>query len=175
MVERDEREAELRHVLNHGHTIGHAIEAATGFEAWTHGEAVALGMAAEARLAHRLGIAGEETVARTETLLVRLGQVLIAEQDDEMLVPSGLDSGDGSGVQRLAEIEPADFSPDRIGQGDNRYCRRTIRHVASKALPRLDSESGWIIVRRAAGSNAGFQRAKSGRGTSGHHRSAVSR
>jgi 3-dehydroquinate synthase len=73
VVERDEREAELRHVLNHGHTIGHAIEAATGYHAWTHGEAVALGMAAEARLARRLGITDEDTVARIETLLVRLG------------------------------------------------------------------------------------------------------
>lgn len=73
VVERDEREAQLRHVLNHGHTIGHAIEAATGYETWTHGEAVALGMAAEARLAHRLGIADTATVSRTEQLLVRLG------------------------------------------------------------------------------------------------------
>jgi 3-dehydroquinate synthase len=73
VVERDEQEAELRHVLNHGHTIGHAVEAATGYAAWTHGEAVALGMAAEARLARRIGLTGEETVARTEALLVRLG------------------------------------------------------------------------------------------------------
>ena len=57
MVERDEREAELRHVLNYGHTIGHALEAATGFDRFTHGEAVSLGIVAEARLAEALGIA----------------------------------------------------------------------------------------------------------------------
>lgn len=73
VVERDEQEAELRHVLNHGHTIGHAIESATGYAVWTHGEAVALGMAAEARLARRLGVAGPEIVDRTESLLLRLG------------------------------------------------------------------------------------------------------
>lgn len=73
VVERDEQEAELRHVLNHGHTIGHAIETVTGYGTWTHGEAVALGMAVEARLARRLGIAGEDTVSRTEALLRRLG------------------------------------------------------------------------------------------------------
>ena len=73
VVERDEREAALRHVLNHGHTIGHALEASTHYEAWTHGEAVALGMAAEGWLAHRLGVAAETTVRRTETLLVALG------------------------------------------------------------------------------------------------------
>ena len=43
VVERDEREAELRAALNYGHTIGHALEAATSFGRWTHGEAVALG------------------------------------------------------------------------------------------------------------------------------------
>src|SRR5256714_3116688 len=46
VVERDEREAELRHVLNYGHTIGHALEAATGYTRYAHGEAVALGIVA---------------------------------------------------------------------------------------------------------------------------------
>jgi 3-dehydroquinate synthase len=73
VVERDEREAELRHVLNHGHTIGHALEAATGYATWTHGEAVALGMAAEGWLAQRLGITREATVRRVEALLLALG------------------------------------------------------------------------------------------------------
>ena len=57
VVERDEQEAELRAVLNYGHTIGHAVEAVTGYARWTHGEAVSLGIAAEARLAERLGLA----------------------------------------------------------------------------------------------------------------------
>lgn len=69
VVERDEREAELRAVLNYGHTIGHALEAATRYERWTHGEAVALGIVAEAHLAHRIGLASEETVVRQERLL----------------------------------------------------------------------------------------------------------
>lgn len=73
VVERDEREAELRHVLNYGHTIGHALEAATGYARFAHGEAVSLGIVAEARLARRLGIANDETVARQERLLEVLG------------------------------------------------------------------------------------------------------
>jgi 3-dehydroquinate synthase len=73
VVERDEREAELRHVLNYGHTIGHALEAATGFDQFTHGEAVSLGMVAEARLAERLGIAAPETTARQVALLGAVG------------------------------------------------------------------------------------------------------
>ncbi|HET9492017.1 MAG TPA: 3-dehydroquinate synthase [Methylomirabilota bacterium] len=73
IVERDEREAELRHVLNCGHTIGHALEAVTSYERWTHGEAVALGIVAEARLAERLGMAEPATVERQEKLLAAVG------------------------------------------------------------------------------------------------------
>ena len=53
IVARDERDAGIRQVLNLGHTVGHAIEAATGFAAYRHGEAVALGLLAALRLSDR--------------------------------------------------------------------------------------------------------------------------
>ena len=73
VVERDEQEAELRAVLNYGHTIGHALEAVTGYARWTHGEAVSLGIAAEARLAERLGVGSRETAVRQIELLRAVG------------------------------------------------------------------------------------------------------
>ena len=74
VIERDpEEKGELRFALNYGHTVGHALEAATAYGRWTHGEAVSLGIVAEARLAARLGVAGPETVERQEQLLVALG------------------------------------------------------------------------------------------------------
>lgn len=73
VVERDEQEAELRWVLNYGHTIGHALEAATAFTRWAHGEAVSLGIAAESRLAERLGLAGPATRDRQVALLRAVG------------------------------------------------------------------------------------------------------
>ena len=82
VVERDERESELRHVLNYGHTIGHALEAATGYARFAHGEAVALGIVAEARLARRLGLAFDDTVARQERLLLAVGLPVTAEAID---------------------------------------------------------------------------------------------
>jgi 3-dehydroquinate synthase len=75
VVSRDEREETgLRAVLNFGHTIGHAIEAVAGYDGpYQHGEAVAVGMVAEARLAERLGWIGPEVVGRIRGLLDRLG------------------------------------------------------------------------------------------------------
>jgi len=60
IVARDERESGLRRVLNFGHTIGHAIEAASAFTT-LHGQAVAIGIVAEARLAERIGVAANGT------------------------------------------------------------------------------------------------------------------
>ena len=73
VVERDEQEAELRHVLNYGHTIGHAIEAVTGYRRFAHGEAVSLGIAAEAGIAERLGLAKPGVRARQIRLLEAVG------------------------------------------------------------------------------------------------------
>src|SRR2546430_1338386 len=74
VIERDpEEKSELRYALNYGHTIGHALEAVTGFERWTHGEAVSLGIVAEARLARRLGLADAATATRQERLLAAVG------------------------------------------------------------------------------------------------------
>jgi len=73
VVERDEQEALLRHVLNYGHTIGHAIEAVTGYERFAHGEAVSLGIAAEAGIAERMGLAKPDVRARQVRLLEAVG------------------------------------------------------------------------------------------------------
>ncbi len=59
LVERDERDAGERQLLNFGHTIGHAIERASGYQI-SHGRAVALGMLAEARGAEAVGFAEED-------------------------------------------------------------------------------------------------------------------
>ena len=73
IVEQDEREETgLRAVLNYGHTFGHAIETLTGYEAFLHGEAVAMGMMCAARLAERLGMIGPDLFQRQQNLLKAL-------------------------------------------------------------------------------------------------------
>jgi len=66
---RDERETGVRIILNYGHTVGHAIEAAGGYSSIKHGEAVLLGMKAEAWLAKRLGIMSDRTYGRIASLI----------------------------------------------------------------------------------------------------------
>jgi 3-dehydroquinate synthase len=56
VVSADEKESDLRRVLNLGHTIGHALEAATNYRHFLHGEAVAWGMHAAARIAVEVGV-----------------------------------------------------------------------------------------------------------------------
>lgn len=56
VVSADEKESDLRRVLNLGHTIGHALEAATNYRHFLHGEAVAWGMHAAARIALEVGV-----------------------------------------------------------------------------------------------------------------------
>ena len=72
VVSEDPREAGRRIVLNFGHTIGHALETLTRYRL-AHGEAVAIGMVAEARIAARAGLASAELAARLAALLERIG------------------------------------------------------------------------------------------------------
>ncbi|WLE97792.1 MAG: 3-dehydroquinate synthase [Candidatus Electrothrix communis] len=70
VVEQDEREGGLRRILNFGHTIGHAVEAASGFQL-IHGKAVAIGMCAAADLAVRTGCMAEQDACAIRNLIKR--------------------------------------------------------------------------------------------------------
>jgi len=69
IVAADELETGVRALLNLGHTFGHAIETATGYGSWLHGEAVAAGMCLAAELSARQGWMAPEDVARSEALI----------------------------------------------------------------------------------------------------------
>jgi 3-dehydroquinate synthase len=73
IVSRDEYDLRgLRAILNYGHTIGHAIESVSGFQVG-HGEAVAIGMLAAARISRQMGILGRRELGRLESLLEKVG------------------------------------------------------------------------------------------------------
>ena len=73
VVSGDEKESGRRAILNYGHTVGHAIEAATGYRNYSHGEAVILGMAAAGQIAALLGTWPAAEQRRQDALLERLG------------------------------------------------------------------------------------------------------
>lgn len=69
----DERERDLRMLLNFGHSMGHAVETLEGYRGLLHGEAVAIGMVYAARLSESLGVAEPGSAARLAALCTRLG------------------------------------------------------------------------------------------------------
>ena len=73
IVGRDEREQGERALLNLGHTFGHAIEAATGYAKWLHGEAVGTGLLMAASMSHECGLLSAADVERVRRLLERAG------------------------------------------------------------------------------------------------------
>jgi 3-dehydroquinate synthase len=73
VVKADEREGDLRRILNYGHTLGHALEAETAYRCLLHGEAVAYGMIAAGRLAESLGLLADDTRRRIEQTVLAYG------------------------------------------------------------------------------------------------------
>lgn len=92
VVEKDEmEESGLRMILNFGHTIGHGIEAAAGFGDLRHGEAVAVGMVAEAEIAMRMGICPKEDGERIREVVERVGLPIKVEGCDDGFVKRALE------------------------------------------------------------------------------------
>ena len=73
VVGQDEKEGGLRAILNFGHTIGHAIENSSGYGRYLHGEAIAIGQVAAAKLSHKLSGLPASDVWRIEELFVQAG------------------------------------------------------------------------------------------------------
>jgi 3-dehydroquinate synthase len=73
VVSKDEREGGLRRVLNLGHTLGHALEAVTGYRRFTHGEAVGWGLIGAAALSRQRGLLGPDEFTEVAEAVDRLG------------------------------------------------------------------------------------------------------
>jgi 3-dehydroquinate synthase len=75
VVTADEREGDLRRILNFGHTVGHALEAETQYSRFLHGEAVAFGMRAATALAERTGSLGSGDATKIQTVITKYGPI----------------------------------------------------------------------------------------------------
>ena len=123
VVAEDERESGRRAILNFGHTIGHAVEAVAKYEA-LHGEAVAIGMAYEARLAEAVGIAAKGTAERITRLLERFR------------LP--LERPHGASVDDLIKVM----------RGDKKARAGEIRFALPKEIGAMqgDAKQGWTVA-----------------------------
>lgn len=119
VVAEDEREGGLRRILNFGHTVGHALEAATEYRL-PHGEAVAVGMAVEARLGEARGLTEPGTAESLESALASL--------ELPVRVPAALDPADVVARTR----------------SDKKGARGRARYVLLRRLGEVDTGEGWV-------------------------------
>jgi 3-dehydroquinate synthase len=122
VVAADERELGQRKVLNFGHTVGHGVESASDYTL-LHGEAIAIGMVAEARVAERVGVADHGTAATIERAVTAIG------------LPTRISSG--IAATRVLELMQSD--------------KKRRRGVVEFALPQrvgamAGSETAWGIA-----------------------------
>jgi len=120
-VNQDEHESGLRMILNFGHTVGHALEQATGYKLLLHGEAVGWGMIAALYLAHQRGTISHSQFDRLEKLVhlygplpalkLRTAKVIAATSGDKknvgevrrFVLPVGI--GDAGIVEDMTPVE----------------------------------------------------------------------
>ncbi len=113
VVSQDERESNLRAILNFGHTFGHAIETGLGYGEWLHGEAVGCGMVMAADLSVALGLIGADYAVRLRHIIGRAGLPTIGPRLDAQryLELMRVDKKAEAGEMRFVVIE----SPGRAG------------------------------------------------------------
>lgn len=114
---RDEKELDLRRILNLGHTFGHGLEAACQFQRVTHGEAVAYGMIAASHLSQRMGLLDADSCQRIVEAIRRVGDLpsIDTVPTQEVLDAMKLDKkrrGDRTVVVLLEEIGRAVIRDD---------------------------------------------------------------
>ena len=135
IVTQDEREAGPRALLNLGHTFAHAIETHTGYAAWLHGEAVAVGLCLAADLSHRLGWLAQADAARGVALIERAGLPVRPPADlapARFLELMGQDKKVKAGRLRLVLLKSlgqaavtADFGEEALQETLRGFCRES--------------------------------------------------
>ncbi|MEX2530216.1 MAG: 3-dehydroquinate synthase [Gemmatimonadota bacterium] len=124
VVSRDERESGLREILNFGHTLGHAIEASSGYRI-PHGSAISMGMVMEARLGERLGVTAAGTSGRLRRVLEAMDLPTAPGDplpEEEILGYLGRDKKARGGTPRFVLLE----EPGRVAQNESGVWSRPV-------------------------------------------------
>ena len=135
VVEQDVEERGIRRILNYGHTLGHAVESASGYRL-LHGEAVALGILAAARIAEELGLADESVRRRAAALLGKLGMPSMLPTDVSAEALLEIMSRD----KKSLEARPRFVLLDRLGHAreeNGEYVRDVDPGVVTRVIAGL--------------------------------------
>jgi 3-dehydroquinate synthase len=121
VVAADERESGLRRILNFGHTIGHALEAETGYKQFLHGEAVAWGMVAASLISSGMQKSDADTTQRLISVILAYAPLPKVEVKPKRIVQrlrSDKKTRDGRVYfvlpRRMGEVEIASDVPDNV-------------------------------------------------------------
>jgi len=104
VVSRDEKESNLRKILNFGHTLGHALEQATGYSVFTHGEAVILGMRWSAWFSVLRGLLSEKDFFRIENILTQIRIPDIPDTLDPEMITDAISKDKKSSAKNLTLV-----------------------------------------------------------------------
>ncbi len=136
VVNRDERENGLRMILNLGHTVGHALEQATGYKTLLHGEAVGWGMVAALYLARKRGTISRPQFERLESLIHLYGPLPpLKLRAAKVAAATGVDKKNVGGVRRF--VLP-------VGIGDAGV-------VEDVTAAELEAAVGYMLARAGSG------------------------
>ena len=135
IVEEDPTEKNRRRVCNYGHTIGHAVETASGF-GLLHGEAVAIGIVAAGLIEHKLGLADNEQLDQIKKLLLKL--------DMPTAIPAEIDKNGLLDIvkrdKKAVNKWPKFVLLERIGTArcvDGQWAQGVSKEMVSSVLKRL--------------------------------------
>ncbi len=134
VVSRDERENDLRAILNLGHTIGHALEAVAGYGELLHGEAISIGMVGAAKLARRFGY-DDEIYFTTKRLLEAMGlPVQLPQHLDTDAIMAAMSHDKKFKYGHMVFIIPTSIGTVEINNGVSReWVRETIEELKREA------------------------------------------
>jgi 3-dehydroquinate synthase len=138
IVVADERESGERQALNLGHTLGHALEAATGYQRFRHGEAVAWGLLAVAELAARRGLIGQAARRRLSRAVAALGPLPAIDDLDPDALIAFIARDKKADLAGVAWVLPTDHGVALDQRLDGDELRRVVVELQAAGAPRLE-------------------------------------